>query len=628
MANISNYYTDKLVFGTSGDDSIYNAGQRVTLDAGDGRDIIENRVPKVTIESGDGDDSISNDGEDVYINGGDDNDSIANGGANASIVGGDGNDTIRHYSSNASIVGGAGDDLISLASYSQNNLITYAAGEGNDSIIGFTEDDTFSIAGGYSTTKSGSDVIITVGDGKITLVGAASLSTLNIDGEEVTTGGGDSKLITLTEDDDDYSNSVDGVTIMALGGNDCINNNGGANVLFTYAEGDGNDFIVGFNETSTLSISGGTYSTTKSGKDVIITVGDGKITLRGAVSLSALNIDGEEYSSDTLTLTNDDTAKITLASGVEFADASSRTAAIRIVGNALDNSILGGTGKDTLYGKNGDDYLAGGNGSDKLYGQSGDDTLYGGSGNDTLSGGLGEDLFIYSAGNDVITDYEVGEKISLGADVSNASLNGNDAVLIVGKYKLTVKNAKYKELTLIDASGNETTKRVGATIYDNTSAAKVTLASDVEFADASSRTKATRIVGNALDNSILGGTGKDTLYGGDGNDFIQGGKGNDKLYGQAGDDTLWGGLGNDTLNGGDGADKFIYESGDGKDVISGFDKNDMLLITGAFTASYDKTADTIAFKVGSGSITLKDFTATTFNVNGYNYRVKGNKLVK
>ena len=54
----------------------------------------------------------------------------------------------------------------------------------------------------------------------------------------------------------------------------------------------------------------------------------------------------------------------------------------------------------------------------------------------------------------------------------------------------------------------------------------------------------------------------------------------------------------------------------------------MLLITGAFTASYDKATDTIAFKVGTGSITLKDFTATTFNVNGCNYRVKGSKLVK
>ena len=87
-------------------------------------------------------------------------------------------------------------------------------------------------------------------------------------------------------------------------------------------------------------------------------------------------------------------------------------------------------------------------------------------------------------------------------------------------------------------------------------------------------------------------------------------------------------IGNNIVDGGDGADKFIYESGDGKDVISGFDNNDMLLITGAFTASYDKATNTIAFKVGTGSITLKDFTATTFNVNGFNYRVKGTKLVK
>ena len=56
----------------------------------------------------------------------------------------------------------------------------------------------------------------------------------------------------------------------------------------------------------------------------------------------------------------------------------------------------------------------------------------------------------------------------------------------------------------------------------------------------------------------------------------------------------------------------------------------MLKITGTFSASYNKFKKEIAFKVGStaSAITLKDFTASTFNVNGTNYKISGSKLVK
>ena len=70
-------------------------------------------------------------------------------------------------------------------------------------------------------------------------------------------------------------------------------------------------------------------------------------------------------------------------------------------------------------------------------------------------------------------------------------------------------------------------------------------------------------------------------------------------------------------------------SGDGKDVIFGFENDDMLKITGKFSTSYSKSKGEIAFKVGntSNAITLKDFSATSFNVNGTNYKISGSKLV-
>ena len=88
--------------------------------------------------------------------------------------------------------------------------------------------------------------------------------------------------------------------------------------------------------------------------------------------------------------------------------------------------------------------------------------------------------------------------------------------------------------------------------------------------------------------------------------------------------------GNDTLAGGAGADTFIYNAGEGNDVISGFEDDDLLQISGDWTAAYNTSANTVAFKVGStaNALTLKNFTATTFNVNGTAYQISNSEFVK
>ena len=213
-------------------------------------------------------------------------------------------------------------------------------------------------------------------------------------------------------------------------------------------------------------------------------------------------------------------------------------------------------------------------------------------------------------------------------------------IVKIGDGSVTLNGAA--SLNTINIDGEEQTS--ATVVFVNTSAAKTTLAADVVTADASARTKATRIVGNALANTILGGTGKDTLYGGKGNDLVDGGKGNVRLYGQGGNDTLYGGdgndyitdsagknklyggAGNDTLIGGTGndslwgdagADVFLYTAGNGNDVVFGFDDDDMLQITGYFTIEYSQSAKTITMKMeDGGSVTLKDYTAKDFVVGG------------
>ena len=285
-----------------------------------------------------------------------------------------------------------------------------------------------------------------------------------------------------------------------------------------------------------------------------------------------------------------------------------------IFGAGGNDTIKGSSGKDILWGDAGDDKLYGGSGSDTLNGDAGNDTLWGGKGNDLLTGGAGDDVFIYTAGNDTITDYAAGDKISLNAaDISNSTLSGDNVIFTIGTGKLTVRDAKADIITLLDTSGKEYSTIVGGTtlIVNDLTTSPVTVSSAVKVIDGSERTTKVKITGNSKNNTIIGGNGDDILKGGKGNDILIGGKGNDSLWGNA------------------GADTFIYSKGDGNDIIYGFDNFDTLTLDSLdFATSYNKKDKALTLSIGDGSITLKDFTAKTFHINDDTYKISGSKLVK
>ena len=127
--------------------------------------------------------------------------------------------------------------------------------------------------------------------------------------------------------------------------------------------------------------------------------------------------------------------------------------------------------------------------------------------------------------------------------------------------------------------------------------------------------------------TINGGAGNDEIVNNGSQVSINAGAGNDSIRNWGANSTIRGGAGNDTLWGSYSADKFIYSAGDGKDVIYGFDDNDTLTLNNLnFKASYKNDALTLNFN--SGSITLKDFSATTFHINNNTYKISGSKLVK
>lgn len=77
---------------------------------------------------------------------------------------------------------------------------------------------------------------------------------------------------------------------------------------------------------------------------------------------------------------------------------------------------------------------------------------------------------------------------------------------------MTVKNGKGKYLSMIDSAGNEYETVVGGrTTLTDKSKASVTMGAKVTTADATARTKAIKISGNALPNTIYGGSGVNQL---------------------------------------------------------------------------------------------------------------------
>jgi Ca2+-binding RTX toxin-like protein len=97
-----------------------------------------------------------------------------------------------------------------------------------------------------------------------------------------------------------------------------------------------------------------------------------------------------------------------------------------IYGGTGNDTILGGTGTDTLYGGSGNDVINGNNGADTIYGGSGNDTINGGNGPDTIIGGYGADSLAGGSGNDTFKFLSVKDSSPGKYDTITDFDSGND----------------------------------------------------------------------------------------------------------------------------------------------------------------------------------------------------------
>ncbi|MBP2160300.1 MULTISPECIES: calcium-binding protein [Asticcacaulis] len=291
-------------------------------------------------------------------------------------------------------------------------------------------------------------------------------------------------------------------------------------------------------------------------------------------------------------------------------------------------TFTGGNGYDAVFGTVYGDVLKGLGGDDFLDGGQGDDTIWGGTGTDVyFVGNYGNDRFMFAVGdgNDTVhlppvtgerDVIEITGPLTL-ADVSFYGMGTDDliirygpgddqiglpsffrvapadrvSVLVVGgvEYDLNALLADPNDL-LTGTEGNDTLNGAAGddTIFGLGGSDSLTGGDGNDSLDAGSGGHDT-LDGGAGNDTLYGGSGErdvvrggdgaDTIYGGDGDlDTIFGGAGNDVIYdgggiydtieGGDGNDTIYGGAGNDWYNGVYGDDLFVFDIGDGVDVVS------------------------------------------------------------
>ena len=539
---------------------------------------------------------------------------INNANSNVKVNGTSDADYIYNSSHHVTLNAGRGDDTVEFASGSSRSVYNYADGDGNDTIIGFDNftEGIIQLTSGtisnYSINSRTGDHVLKIGNGSITLKnvktdkvavktknksyryvngkafndpdyngdnfysnnpvkGTSADDYINVGGDKVTISAGDGD--DYIEIDNAYANKnfiINGDTgndtIKSIGsystfvgglGNDIIYSNSYAAVI-KYNKGDGNDTIYGYNSTDTIQIINSDYNTTTSGQDVIISIDNDKMILKDAKdeSLNIKVVTATLKDLETINLKNKDKSPYSAAANIGTINASKRKKAVKIIGNSNDNSIVGSIKNDTLIG---------------------------GNGNDTLTGGKGRDLFVHASGDDVISDYKVGQdKIKLeGTSIISSSISGADVKLTTTKGTLDLKGIKGKKVTINASSKN------ASYIFST--------------------------------GSIKGSKGKEIIYGSDSSDTIRGGKGNDTLIGNS------------------GADVFFYTAGDGNDEIVDFSSDDVIKLGSKNTKVNEKkskvSGSDYILSIGNSKIKLigaadKSVTVIDYAGNSQTYNVQKN----
>jgi Ca2+-binding RTX toxin-like protein len=327
------------------------------------------------------------------------------------------------------------------------------------------------------------------------------------------------------------------------------------------------------------------------------------------------------------------------------------------------------TERTTLNGGPGADMLIGGRFAETLSGFTGIDTVEGNAGADTAVLGAGADIVIWDPGdgNDIVqggseidtlrfngspaaeifTASAVGSELRLARNVGPVLLRAQDVETVAlnalgGADTVTVHDLDATDVTLLNLDlavgglGDTATDRL---VVNGTAGADIVQAvavgaavqvngldPQVNVAGPESASDEVTVNGLAGPDTLSGGVGlaalmQLTLDGGEENDVLNGGNGADLLLGGSESDTIDGNSGNDVSPMGDGNDTFVWDPGDGSDIVEGQGDTDTLLFNGSagaeiFAASSNGGRLLFTRNVGNIVMDVDDVETLTVNALG------------
>ncbi len=472
------------------------------------------------------------------------------------LTGGSGNDLLDGGTGADNMIGGAGDDTYVVDN--TGDKVTEAAGGGTDTVL--------ASLGTYTLTDNVENLTYT-GVGNFTGTGNALANVITgAGGNDTLNDGGGAGVDTLVggAGNDTYVVSVaaDVITEKAGGGTDTVRT---ALASYTLAAG---------SNVENLTHTGATpFTGTGNELANVITGGAGADTLDGGVNAKGAAPDTlvGGAGNDTYMVRNvGDVVTEVGAGGTDTVQSFLNTYTLSA---NVENLTFAGTGAFTGTGNDLSNIITGGNGNDTLDGGAGGrDTLIGGAGNDTYIVRNATDVVTEASGDGIDTVKTALGTYTLTANVENLTYTGVGGFTGTGNTLANVITGAAGNDTLNDGgivgtpSGPDTLiGGKGNDTYIVTNSADVITELSGEGTDtvrANINTYNLLTQANNVENLTFIGTGAFT---GTGNDLAN------TITGGAGNDTLAGGRGADTLRGGGGADVFVMAKGEANgDLIADF----------------------------------------------------------
>lgn len=486
-----------------------------------------------------------------------------------------GADNLSGFFQNDRFIGGPGDD--SLGESEGDDTYVWNLGDGNDVVRGGGYWD------GYNTVEFGpgilpSDIVVGIGNSGRGVVLSVTGQPGSILIENQLSGGGSENVDRIlfadgtawdrakinekvagsqsTPGDDNVQGTNGNDFIYALEGNDSI------------SPGFGNDRVVGGPGDDTIweSDNNDTYVWNLGDGDDIIRNGgfwDGTNTIEFGADIAPsdliygyggtngthlkISVAGQPGS---VTIENQFSGgsgeridRLIFADGTIIGRAAFLSAAFAQLATEGADSIWGSSGADVIDGLGGDDSLSPGFGNDRLIAGPGNDTLWESDNDDTYVWNLGD-------GDDIIRNggfWDGYNTIEFGSGVTAADLI----------YSYGGTSGTHLRISVAGQPGS-------VIIENQLSGGAGERIDRLLFADGSALGRAD--FQNAAFTQIAT-AGADSLWGSQGNDIIHGEDGDDSIIASFGNDRVIGGLGNDTLWETDNEDTYVWNLGDGDDMI-------------------------------------------------------------